>query len=716
MENSKISKFIKKIESSFKEIQKQYSGLKKEISRLKINRLEDINAKNCIYKLDRLSKINIKFLNNLHGERFNFGINKNEEYIIAPKIDCESFECAARNKTAFFKQDFFQNKIKNSSILGIQNSQKIESFRYIMNDISSHLETNFGNVVERLVFREDVEIEGAMKNKNQGSEELKNDLHETQNQAKELENKVKGHLKELIKFSKEKLLQLKREHISESVLMNFGYEASKYYNYDSILNSLSITKKHITGVNNPGIKKPYSRQINNKEFLKFSEQSNNEFSDFYYCSEKIKFFNEIMVDKKTDFFIDGTRQLISIGTDRRQLLVVNAVVNDKLCSLVYVIMNKYTSEFYYKIFEIIQKQVKIFNYCDTVLIDMEIALIKSLSWLKLNVRICYFHVAYRMIKWKSKKDTNSDNNNYIRPELIRVGQKIIFIPTESLYKYFLIIIYIFVECEKNSFRKKYAIEFIEYIFRFYVKVLGNKRYHFVSSKNLTNNFSESLNAKLKKRVYYKKNIRNVIDFCLINDFEQISIIENNERRKKNKKLVLVKKKIRKRKNKNPKNNLGFHSIVLNQQNGDQSIGKIFTFLFYKIDFEKTEKRLYNLRKMILTLNKNQIENYKILFTNNVYKNSFIEKKILQYNLKNFFETGKFEMVEINKKTIFPNAITDFTDIIINKSAFYSDDPNNNVSEDIKILIEKWDECFESDTDANNVESDSDFELVGDEEC
>ena len=706
-----MNAILQKIEFSFKTIEDNYGEIKKLVLKLKIKDLKRMFENKFFYKYDRLSGNSIDILKSLNCERFE---SNNNMYIIGQKMDGSGFKDAIRCKSKFFNLPFFLNKIRNDTILNIETCQKIESIRCITRDIISHSNTNFGNQIVRMVTGNELVVQG--NNEKQNSHILPN---KTQNKDFELRKKVHQHLKDIMNFSRNKRLQLKREHLSESVLMNFGFEAAEHYNYDSIRNRISYNKKHISGVIKPEEHKIYSRKVGDDEFLKHTTYTNNEFIDIYYSSEKIKFFKNIMRGKTTDFFIDGTRQLISIGVDRRQLLAINAVVNNKLYTLVYIIMNAYKSDFYYKIFEIVKKKINIFVYCNSVLIDMEIALIKSLTWLNLDVRICYFHVAYRMIKWKSRNDTNSTNYNYIRPELIRMGQKIIFIPTESLFKYFIIIIFIFVESETDLYRKKYAIMFIEYIYRFYVKVLGNKRYHQVSSKNLTNNFSESLNAKLRRRVNCKKRLWFVIDFCLVNDFEQISIIKNDERKKnkkneKNERKINVtkKKKIKKRKKnirkkKIEKRDTTTYDEALKLQKGDQSIGKIYLFISHKIDFEKSEKRMYNLHKMKLTFTSAQISEYKTLFTHSSYRKNFINEKKRQYNLEGFFKTGKYgiETLSTKRNNKIINPTSDLTAIIVSESASYSNNRQNKVDEEMEKLFVEWKENFESDTDAFSEEED-----------
>ena len=445
-----------------------------------------------------------------------------------------------------------------------------------------------------------------------------------------LKNKVKKHVKKIFDFAEKNKIQLRIENISESVLVNFGLKAYPFYKINTIRKKIYELRKIVTGVSDPSKKFPYSRMLDEEDFLKINiPDKNYRYTRIYYLKDKIRRFvdwgNSGNIE---DFFIDGTRQLISIGTDRMQLMAINTILNKKLFTLAYVFMRDYTTNHYTKIFNYINKKTSIFKYCKSILIDMEMSLISSLSGFG-TIRLCYFHVSARMVKWKSKRDKDTNDDNYIRPELIRVGQKIIFIPDEFLDCFFIIIIYMFVEKEENVVRQKSSILFIEYLYSFYVKRLGNKRFHSCISSNLTNNYAESLNAKLKKKLNYKKPNRFVIDACFTNDFVQMAQSVKTKSRLKPTGRLRIKK------------TLTTYDIISKYQKKKQNIGTTLSFLLNNIDKKREKIKIYNLKKMFLTFNDNQIQKFRSL-GKNVHGTEFRVKKMIFYDLVSFFKTSKLK--------------------------------------------------------------------------
>lgn len=443
---------------------------------------------------------------------------------------------------------------------------------------------------------------------------------------KKTKSDVEKYIDELFQFFRKNKIQTKIEYISESLFLKFGFSSSNLYKIENVRSRITTLRKKIRGLDN---KKNADQNIPNRffggeEYLKIIiRESDGNCTYVYYSKEKIKKFHE-MTKKKTSFFVDGTRKLISTGLDRRQLVTISSKINGKGFNLVYIISTPQTSNHYKKCLKRIGEETKIFEKCNFILIDMEIAFAKAFQEMKIPTKFCYFHVASRMIKWKSRNDKKSTNYNYIRPELIRMAQKIIFIPEEKLGFFFTILIWLFVEKEKDLYRKKNAVKFINYISDLYTRRLKKYRYHKVESKDITNNIAESFHSKLKKRIGYVKNLQFVVDACLVNDFEQMSQI-GRERRETT--------------------TNSFWNRVYYFQSRNYTHGSLLGFLMYNLEGSKKIKH-YNLKKMISTFNE---EDFKFLHNKQSHfsKNSFIDDKALEFGVQFILKGGKLYLDDKN---------------------------------------------------------------------
>lgn len=629
-----IKKNLKKMMEAFESLKDLYAKMENlvdkytDIEILKIFQFGAINKINeCTKKnLLKSSRDDVKFIM-LKGEHYAYFKDKKSHDSMSPSFKKKTIK--SKNLLKNFKNlDFFKTKIPNFrdkfDDLQRLNYTKIE--KIILEGVKAekiYTSSDYLGIRSDIIKEERIHI--------QESKIIHNMENKTNKEDKKCDNpldkEVKLHIKRVFEFAKKQKIQLNIENLSESVLMNFGFKAYEHYNHASMRTRIYELRKIVTGVDNPRNLVHYNRILHNQEFLKHTiRDKSNQNTLIYYSSEKIKLFRDwVLINGSQDFFIDGTRQLVSIGIDRKQLLTINSTIKNRLYTLAYIYMRDYTATHYKKIFQLIQNEISIFNYCNSILIDMEIALISSLSNFG-TVRLCYFHVASRMIKRKSRYDKYSDNTNYMRPELVRVAQKVIFIKDQDLDCFFIIIIFIFVENERNLYRKKTAIKFIKYIYDFFVKRLGNKRYHIYLSQNLTNNFAESFNAKLKKKLGYKKNNRFLTDTCFINDFTQMAQTIKPE--KKDKKIKSTDKP-------------NMSKIVHTFQNGKQNMGTIWSFLLNNIDYQSQNLVNYNLKKMLLTFSENEISEFKKV-SKSIHSSEFRYKKAVLYDLKLFFENSCLE--------------------------------------------------------------------------
>lgn len=629
-----IKENLNKMIKTFGHLKDLYAKMEKSV-----NNYTDIEILK-IFKVGAINKIKEYTKNNLQktfGDNVKFISLNGEIYAyFKDRAMLDSTSPSFRNKTisskkvfkSFKNLDFFKTKIPNfrDKFDALEHSNYTKMGKIILEGAridnvyisSDYLGQRRDIIKEERIFIQERKTICNMENTTNKEDKKCDDS---------LRSEVRLHIKRVFEFAEKQKIQLNIENLSESILVKFGFKAYKHYNHASMRTRICTLRKIVTGVDNPGKLVHYNRILNNQYFLKHTIQDKyHKNTLIYYSNEKIKLFNEwVSGTGKQDFFIDGTRQLVSIGVDRKQLLTINSTIKNRLYTLAYVYMRDYTAAHYKKIFQLIHDEIKIFNYCNSILIDMEIALISSLSNFG-TIRLCYFHVAARMIKRKSRYDKYSDNTDYMRPELVRVAQKIIFVKDEDLDCFFITIIFIFVESEQNLHRQKNAIIFIKYIYNFFVKRLGNKRYHVYMSQNLTNNFAESFNAKLKKKLGYKKNNRFLTDTCFINDFTQMAQTTKPEK---------LAKKIKSTDKPNMSN------IVRTFQNKKQNMGTIWSFLLNNIDYQSQKLVNYNLKKMLLTFSGNEISDLKN-FSKSIHSSEFRYKKAVLYDLKRFFENSCLE--------------------------------------------------------------------------
>lgn len=104
-----------------------------------------------------------------------------------------------------------------------------------------------------------------------------------------------------------------------------------------------------------------------------------------------------------------------------------------------------------------------------------------------------------------------------------MSQKIILTDASLIY-FSTILIWIYVILENNSHRK------IKSCRNHNFKTLGKNSYHKVTYSDMTNNICESLYSFARKRIGFLKPIQFIIDFCFLNDSEQMS--KKGEKKKK----------------------------------------------------------------------------------------------------------------------------------------------------------------------------------------
>ena len=504
---------------------------------------------------------------------------------------------------------------------------------------------------------------------------------------KTFKTKIKEHIDGLFLFSRNNMVSITKEQVSSSVLSTFGFLAYEFYEIQNIGSRVVSLRKFIRsdGANKFSFNKPGipDRGICGEGFYKFSVvDENDEESLIYYNNKKLDFIKD---GKDLSFFIDGTRKLISVGVDRRQLFTISTKVGGNGFALVYILSRSQTTEHYRKCFKAIQQKTKIFDKCKFVLIDMEIAYANSLRFMKKKSRFCYFHVASRMIKWKSRHDKFSDNENYIRPELITMAQKIIFIPDKSIIYFFSILIWIYVILENNENRRKLSIQFINYCWMYYYKTLKEHRYHEVTCVDLTNNIAESLHAIIRKRVGFVKPIQFIIDFCFLIDFEQMS-----------KKWKNTKK---------PESTVDFWVTVKKYQS-NPTFSRTYGFLFINLLKRKENKiRYYNLKKMFPSF-----ENKEIVYLYERLKNFERDKrvtKLVEYtHTESFMLTGEIKIPEEDNYTKHVKIKLEKIKEECKKEKENSEKSvnyvNYDISNDLKSII--WDSDGTETVDGSNVDN------------
>ena len=530
---------------------------------------------------------------------------------------------------------------------------------------SSLIALNNMNTVTNNLVGEKIEKKEIKKKKEIHEEK---EIHEKKEIHKEKIDKtvVSDHLNKIFKFLYENKLQVKLEHISESLFSLFGMDASSFFNIKNVNSRIVNLRKKIRKVHKDKFPESdiLNRYTKDESFHKFNVGE----SKIYYNSKKIKYFFK---QNKTIFFVDGTRKLVSVGIDRRQLLTISSKVHGRGFTLVYILGPSQTTKHYIKCFKEIKKMTGIFSNCEFAITDMELALSSSLCSIGVESRFCYFHVASRMIKWKSRNDKESNNSNYIRPELISMAQNIIFIHDVSLKFFFTILIWIFVQEEKDEFRKKNAGKFISYCFNFYVKKLGSRRYHKITGNDITNNIIESFHGKLKKRLCFKKPLQFIIDACFIHDFEEMSM----------------------EKKKNKTNLNKFCLKVINYQKRQQTFGATYGFLITILKNKlkkKKKKKNYNLKKMIKTFTECELDTL-LEKRKSFVRNNFGENKMTELNIQSFFETGDIKLLKKKNN----DGIIETEDENKNKDGDEEYDEDDNDLSDMQLLS-YMSEIFEDD--------------------
>ena len=246
-------------------------------------------------------------------------------------------------------------------------------------------------------------------------------------------------------------------------------------------------------------------------------------------------------------------------------------------------------------------KIRIFEFCSEIVTDVNKSLLESLRRFKVSKKICYYSISEKIINWKFMNDKKE---NLISLELINICKKIIFIRKLDLEYFFIVLIFIFVENEKDFERKKRCGQFIVFIYNFFVYYLDIFRYHKVNNNNITNLSNDYMILKLSSRFHRTKSIDSILDWCVLNDFHQISEKYKEENIK----------------------NMFFEDIKLYQ-----------TYKKSKIH-NSVEKK---------NIEQNNVEN-KIINQISFEKNNIEQINIEDKNIDdNFFEKKSFEIEEIN---------------------------------------------------------------------
>ena len=248
------------------------------------------------------------------------------------------------------------------------------------------------------------------------------------------------------------------------------------------------------------------------------------FNLFYHCENPLSLWNE----KFTDLFIDGTGFRISIK--KAQMFVISACKSqNKPVSLLFIITNDLRTENYVSILNYFQSHIfKIGK--KRVHCDFEQAILNACEFMKLEIRVCFFHFAHILV----------DNAKRLKVSLLAQNDEVVHTVDCSKLMHLLLKCGFFLHKNNYDFHKIILEENVrsdleeKLVARIVYSYFEKKYSKFMFQKielHQTNNIAEAFNSRLEKFTPLNKpSLNQLMNFLIFETKRNFRELRNNDDR------------------------------------------------------------------------------------------------------------------------------------------------------------------------------------------